>query len=93
MAFFRAINAVRLDMLDLLGIPYLTDLILSTLHNRNRAEYYRIYTATCLYGIASALGVKYEPYKPDLPPQPVDNRTGEEIAADRLASFGIQVVK
>ena len=65
-------------------------------HQRDLA--YRIYVAECLRMISenaasggggSYMAVKFEDI---ITPKPVDNRTGEEIAADIIKRAGIEVV-
>lgn len=65
-------------------------------HQRDLA--YRIYVAECLRmigenassgGGGSYMAVKFEDI---INPKPVDNRTGEEIAADIIKRAGIEVV-
>ena len=47
----------------------------------------------CAYSLCAALGNKpRRRYYDILHPTPEDTRTGEEIALDRLARFGIKVV-
>ena len=47
----------------------------------------------CLYALCAAWNVKpRKRYFDILHPEPDDPRTGEEIAAERLARFGITVV-
>ena len=77
----------------MLGVGYLMDTCIDTINAQRTEELYWNYQCDCLYVIASYLGCKLQ-YRFDeiLHPQPVDTRTGIEIAKDILAGFGIEVV-
>lgn len=80
-------------MLDLLGVNYLMDVCFETINAQRAEEIYREYETDCLYFIANYLGVKINrQYSDIIHPKPVDTRTGMEIAIDKLAQFGIEVV-
>lgn len=77
----------------LLGIPYLTDALVATISARHRDEVYRVYVTDRLYTLCAALNNKPQKrYYDILNPEPADPRSGEEIARERLESFGIKVV-
>lgn len=80
--------------MDLLGPGYLADSIAASARARAETEVYRVYETDCLYGIARALGVKFRRRFYDiLHPEPEDDRTGMEIAQERLDRLGIKVVE
>ena len=69
------------------------DMCVETLNAQKAEEMYRIYETDCLYYIANYLGIGLtRRYYDQIHPEPVDTRTGLEIATDRLAQFGIEVV-
>lgn len=81
-------------MLELLGVEYLMDTCINAINAQNDELSFWNYQADCLYLIASYLGC--EPahrFYDILHPEPVDTRTGMEIAKDRLAHMGIEVVE
>lgn len=88
-------NSVRLELLELLGVTYLTDALLGACARLRKQEAYRIYETDCLYGIASALGLKIHGRYAELiqHSEPEEDRTGKEIAIERLEHFGIKVVE
>ena len=77
----------------MLGVRYLMETCIDTINAQRTKEMYWNYQCDMLYMLASYLGCKPR-YRFDeiLHPQPVDTRTGMEIAKDRLAGFGIEVV-
>lgn len=79
----------------MLGVTYLTDALLCACARLRKQEAYRIYETDCLYGIASELGLKIHRRYAELlqPSEPEENRTGKEIAMERLNHFGIKVVE
>lgn len=80
--------------MDLLGPGYLADSIAASARARAEVEAYCVYETDCLYSIGSALGVKFRRrYYDLLHPEPEDDRTGMEIAQERLARLGIKVVE
>lgn len=80
-------------MLELLGVDYLIDVCIEAVNAQRKEEMFWDYQSDCLYIIASYLGCKPSKRFYDiLHPQPVDTRTGMEIAKDRLAKFGIEVI-
>lgn len=79
--------------MKLLGISYLTDALVATISARRREEVYRVYVTDRLFTLCAALNnTPQKRYYDLLYPEPVDTRTGEEIARERLESFGIKVV-
>ena len=91
--FLRGLNAVRLDLLDLLGADYAMQTCIGEIDAQRKEEAYRVYETDCLYAIGRFLKIPLERRFYDiLHPTPKDTRTGEEIANDRLAKFGIKVV-
>lgn len=79
----------------LAGPRYLIDCIENAAIRRLREETYRGYVSDCLYTICAWSGNKlrkryFDLVNPDA--EPVDNRSGEEIAKERLERFGIKVV-
>lgn len=88
--FFRGLSDVRLDMLDLLGAEYMMDAVIDAINARREMEMYWEYTSECLRGIGASLGMKITSFRDILHPQPVDNRSGLEIAVDMLGKFGIK---
>lgn len=79
--------------MKLLGIPYLTSALVSTISARNREEVYRTYVTDRLYTLCASWGNKPpKRYYDIINPEPEDPRSGEEIARERLESFGIKVV-
>lgn len=86
-------NALRLDLLHLLGITYFTDSLVAAMTERVQTEAYRVYETDCLYAIGRALGIEWNKrYYDVLHPAEEDPRSGMEIARERLESFGIKVV-
>ena len=72
--------------------------VIARYRSQQRDLAYRIYVAECLRMISenaasggggSHMAVKFEDI---ITPKPVDNRTGEEIAADIIKRAGIEVV-
>ena len=75
------------------GSGYIAQCVMATVEEIRREESYRIYETDALCGIGRALGLSFEKrYYDILHPQPEDNRSGGEIAAERLERFGIKVV-
>ena len=87
--FFRGLSAVRLDMLDLLGADYMMDAVIDAINARREQEVYQDYIAECLRGIGSPI-MKIARLRDILHPQPIDPRSGLEIAVDMLDKFGIK---
>lgn len=84
---------MRLDLLDLFGIGYIVDCIYNAIAERVAEENYRAYETDCLMAICRTLGVKIpKRYYEILHPAPEENRSGSELAAERLERFGIKVV-
>ena len=84
---------MRLDLLKLLGVAYLTDALTYAVNERKRTEAYMIYETDCLQLIGKSLGIEFNSRFYDiLHPEKIDNRPAEEIAEDRLERFGIKVV-
>lgn len=84
---------MRLDLLKLLGTRYLIDTVIEAHNEHWREEAYRTYVTDSFMLISSALGGKMNKrYYDMIHPEPVDERSGMEIAKERLASFGIEVV-
>lgn len=80
-------------MLGLLGVTYLTDSLLYAMNTQRKDEAYRVYVTDCFYGIYSALGGNMgRRYYDILHPAQEEERSGEEIAHERLERFGIKVV-
>ena len=88
--FFRGLSSVRLDMLDLLGAVYMMDAVIDAINARRETEMYWEYSAECLRGIGASLGMKIVSFHDILHPQPIDTRSGLEIAVDMLDKFGIK---
>lgn len=81
-------------MLNLLGRTYLTDSIAAAIRARQKVDVYRSYMADCLMAICNGLpgGHVERRYYDILHPAAEDNRSGMEIAEERLARYGIKVV-
>lgn len=91
--FFKGVNAVRLELLRLLGITYLTDSLIAAVTERVQTEKYRVYETDCLYAICKSLGVEIEKrYYDVLRPSEEENKPADEIVEERLERFGIKVV-
>lgn len=74
-------------------MPFLTDALYNAIITRQHEESYRVYVTDCLYALTRWTGNKLNKrYYDMLHPEPVDTRSGDEIARDRLKAFGIEVV-
>lgn len=77
----------------MLGVTYLTDSIMAAIEEHSEITAYRVYQTDCLYLICGSLGNKpSRRYCDILHPEPKDERSGMEIAEERLERFGIKVV-
>lgn len=76
-------------MLDLLGADYMMDAVIDAINARREQEIYQNYIAECLRGIGSPI-MKIARLHDILHPQPIDPRSGMEIAVDMLDKFGIK---
>lgn len=90
--FIRGINAVRLDLADMLGAEYVMSTVIDTLNVQRIEEGYRVYETDCLYAIATALGIKMQRRYYDVLHPSQDTEEDNETARERLERFGIKVV-
>lgn len=84
------LGAIRVDLLDLLGVGYLSDLLWAAIDAQNRDDMYRIYASDMLCCIARGSGGTVERrYYDILHPPKEDRRTAEEIGEDFMARHGL----
>ena len=77
----------------MLGVEYLTESILTAMKKSFETMSYRVYHTDCLRLISCALGNNPgKRYWNIIRPEPADERTGMEIAEERLERFGVKVV-
>lgn len=80
-------------MLDLLGVPYMTDCITDAALSRAKDDAYRVYLTDCIYSLCASWGnPPKRRYYDILHPAPTDGRPAMEIAIERLQRGGIKVV-
>lgn len=82
-----------------MGVRAIMAALPTILKDQMDTEAYRVYVSDCLQAIAENTA-KYaggsvikKRYYDVINPKPVDNRTGEEIAADVIKRAGLKVVK
>lgn len=81
---------IRLDMLELMGPGYLTDVLYGIMDRERSERLYRTYITDALAAIAQQLGVTFtRRYADIISPAPVDERNGAEIALDVIAAGGL----
>ena len=76
----------------MLGSGYFVDCIANAANEYYREEAYQVYETDCLYAIGRTLGIKFPCRFYETLHHNEENRSGEEIAAERLNRFGIKVV-
>ena len=89
-------ETLRLDLLDMFGCGYVIEHCIAAINKKRQDEALRYYATDCLWLIANAW-YQGKPIKQRfydlLHPQPVDNRTPQEIADDIARRAGLKVVK
>ena len=65
---------------------------MAKMQERKRDEQYRVYIGDSLHLILRSLGAQTKAYSEILYPEPVDNRTPEEIARERAEKLGLKIV-
>lgn len=86
----RLMAQIRLDVLELMGPGYLTDVLYGIMDRERTERVYRIYVTDALAAIAQQLGVTFKRrYTDIISPAPVEKRSGTEIAADVIQAMGL----
>ena len=80
-------------MLELSGIPYLTDCVIRAAEKRISIERFQVYVTDCLYALCAGFGGQMgKRYSEILHPQKDEDKPTEVIVEERLERFGIKVV-